>query len=206
MSHLESVLSNRELTPEPQPSTATFSITSGSTISPSATSISPRAIVSMHLDEFFGNIVSVLDVFAHVVNLVYMNSPFSEREVYFDARFSIIDEMENRYPNEEMTRCLSSIREKQWYVDMKPYRHLETHNRTIPFWPKLKSESTSRISLSEATTILIPDDPFADPPVYNQNREMRIFGVNVFTNTLSEIDNMYATMEARVRTANNIPV
>lgn len=197
--HLENILSVEEWV------TTTASLTNASTISTfSTTHVAPPTFgISGNLDNFFGNLSSAFDIFAQVVNLVYLAPPLDEKDVSFEK---IINEMGSKLQNEQMTQHLTSLRTMQWYVDMKPFRNCGTHRKTIRFKVLMEEESMRTLSWPKVTTILLPDDPFIDPPTYNTNREMEVFGLNIFENTLNQIDEMYGMMEVRVRVTDRIPV
>lgn len=200
--HLENILSVKDWI------TTTQSLTNASTISTFSTThgAPPTFGISGNLDNFFGNLSSAFDIIAQVVNLVYLTHltpPLNERDVSFER---VTNEMASNLQNEQMTQHLTSLRTTQWYVDMKPFRNCGTHRKTIRFKVLMEEESMLTLSWPKVITILLPDDPFIDPPTWNQNREMKVFGVNIFKNILNEIDNIYGLMEARVRTADRIPV
>ena len=146
------------------------------------------------------NLFSAFDIFAQVVNLVYLTPPLSEDAVSF---YIISNEMANRCPNETLTQYLTFLQTKQWRKDLKDFRRCTTHRKAIEF---LIDTSRVFMEVSWETKILLPDNPFSNLPIYSQRREFGVFGVDIFKKTLNAIDHMYGIMEARVRVANQIPI
>jgi hypothetical protein len=199
--HLENVLS---ITEWDISAASNSSGATGSTISTTHVS-APTFGISGNLNNFFGNLFSALDIFAQVVNLVYLMPPLNEGSVSFDG---IIDEMRraSRVQNEAITRYLVSMRRNQWHKDLRPFRHCETHRKVIQFKLAMEYEPMQTSSLPKVLTIILPDDPYLSKPTYQKNRQMRTFGISVFQHTLTAIDDMYGIMQAKIRSADRIPV
>lgn len=198
--HLDTLLSYKKvvISPPPSASGATGSSipTSGSTIVFEPTDYD----VSRELDNFFANLFGAFDIFAHIINQIYLARPFSEDNVYFSR---VRGAMVRDFPTDPLTHYLTSLQTKTWYKDLKDFRRCTTHRNEIEF-------KITRVRLfmevSEETKILLPDTPFSYPPTYSLRREFGIFGVDIFKKTLNAIDDMYGIMEVRIRVANRIPV
>lgn len=175
---------------------------SGSTSSTTAV-ITPTPNISGDIDDFFGNIFSALDIFAQVINLVYLVPPLPEKDAKFE---NLIFQMTPRLPNEALTQHFSPMQRSQWYKNMRAFRHCETHRKCIPFRTVMEHESMGTSSWPMVKAILLPDNPYRVRPTYQKMREMKFFGVNILQNTLNEMDQMYGIMETRIRAANHIPV
>lgn len=152
------------------------------------------------LDNFFANLFSALDVFAQVINLAYFLNPYSEHRVSFHR---VYGGLRRSHPNDALTQYFTTLRTEQWHKDMKDFRKCAVHRKVIEFKIRISRESTQG---QWETKIVLPDNPFLDQLTYSLNREFDIYGVDIFKRTVNAIDQMYSTMEARIRTANHIPV
>lgn len=197
--HLESILSISEwVTP---PSTSTSGAT-GSSISTTNVSL-PTFDISGNLDNFFGNLLSAFDIFAQVTNLVYLTPPLNESDVSFDR---VVNEMACGLQNEVITQYLLSVQRSQWYKNQKAFRRCAIHRKSIPFTVTMEFAYLQTSSFPKVTAVLLPDNPYLKIPTYQKKQEMRVFGMNIFQNTLNAIDDMYGIMEVRVRAADRIPI
>lgn len=198
--HLDTLLSYKKVIISPPLST---SGATGDTISTSGATVISQPTdydVSRELDNFFANLFGAFDIFAHMINQIYLARPFSEDEVYFSR---VRGAMVRDFLTDPLTDYLTSLQTKTWYRDLKDFRGCITHRNEIEF-------KITRVRLfmeaSEETKILLPDTPFSYPPTYSLRREFGIFGVDIFKKTLNAIDDMYDIMEDRIRVANRIPV
>lgn len=176
--------------------------TSGGTLSTTMFS-TPSPDISGNIDDFFGNIFSALDIFAQVINLVYLVPPLSERNVKF---YKVVVEMKQRLPNEGLTTYFLPLPKDQWYKNMRAFRHCATHRKSIPFRTLMEYESMQTSAFPAVKAILLPDNPYRIQPTFHKKRMMKGFGVSLLQNTLTAIDDMYNIMETRVRRAKHIPV
>ena len=167
------------------------------------TAYSPTQIdFSNRIDGFFGNMASAFDIFAQVLNKVYLTHPLRENEVTFDMMVRI---MKIRFMNESLSQYLFGLPRQQWYRDLKSFRHCSTHRKVIECIVET-THGSIQTTFPTITRILLPDNPSLNTMTYVLQREFGKFGSNVLTNVLVSIDNMYGLLESRVRTANRIPV
>ena len=156
--------------------------------------------ISRELDNLFTNLSSAFNLFAQVINLVYLIPPLSDDVVSF---YNVLNVMADTLPNETLTQYLLSLQTEQWYKDMKDFRRCTTHRKAIEFFIDM---SRRFMEASWQTRILLPDNPFSTQPTYSLNREMKGFCEDLLRNSLNAIDHMYGLMEAKIRVANQIPV
>lgn len=184
------------------PSQPTGSATTGTFATSSATNVTSVTDydVSRELDDFFMNLVSAYDMFAHVINRTYFSTPINDADVTF---YSISDEMARRFPSETITAYLTSLKRESWHRNMKAFRKCTTHGKAIKFRIDIER---GFMETSWMTKIVLPDNPFSNRPTYLQNREMRTFGIDIFKKSLNAIDHMYGIMEARIRSSDRIPI
>jgi len=113
------------------------------------------------------------------------------------------EEMADDFPTENLTLFINNLQNEQWYGEYRQYRRCTTHWYSIDFrveYTRLFLETTTE------TSIILSDNPVLQPPTYNMNRKIAIFGNEIFKNTLDVIDKMYGILENKIRTANQIPV
>ena len=210
--HLEDVLAFKEMvysmpsyTSAGTGSTIPATQTTPSTqVVPPAYTIRPTFDISGKINDFFGNIVSLFDYFSQVINLVYINPPLEEKRVQFDR---IVNAMQCAgCQNEPLTQYVTTLQGSQWYLDLVPFRHCKTHRKIIQFDVLLRQASIQTSPWPSITTILLPDDPYSNRPTYNTQREMQIFGVDIFKNSLSGMDHMFSLLETKVTASGHIPI
>jgi len=196
---LDSVLSVEELI------YSTPSDTSGAIASTiSATNVtSPTPDISGNINDFFGNLFSAFDIFAQVVNLVYLSHPLDERDVTFDEMVNVMNRI---YQSEPITQYLRNLQRSQWFEDLKPFRHCKTHRKIIQFNMLMKQSPLQTSPWPAVVTILLPDNPYSNQPTFQQNREIQVFGIDILKNSLDGIDNMFGLMETKVRDVDHIPI
>lgn len=202
---LDSVLSVKEFiysTLSYSPSN-TSGITGGTI---SATDITPpTSNISGDINDFFGNLSSAFDMFAQVVNLVYLSPALDESDVTFHEIVNTMMSI-HRFQREPITQYLATLQRSQWYNDLKPFRHCKTHRKIIQFLVVMKQSPLQTSLWPTVTTILLPDNPYSNQPTYQKNREMQVFGMNIFEMSLNAIDHMFGLIEAKIQTADRIPV
>lgn len=195
--HMNTLLSYETVIISPPPSTSGVT---GSTISVTSISTPTDYDVSRELDGFFANLFSSFDIFAQIVNMVYLTSPLSTGKVSF---YRMWGAMKRIFPNDALTRFMTSLLAKQWYKDLKGCRKVPTHRHEIEFTIE---RSRGFMEPLCRTKIVLPDNPFSVPPTYSLRREFETFGVNIFQRAVNAIDHMYGIMEARIRVAGRIPI
>jgi len=202
--HLDALLSTEEWV-VPTLSNATSGApvatsSAGGSIPPAQ--ISPTAYhISGNMDDFFGNLASAFDFFSQIVNLAYFASPLNESIVDLNV---IVREMKTRRPSESMTTQLSSLRRQRWYVSLNLYRRCATHRKIIQC-QVITSQSLTQTSPYALMRIVLPDNPFDDRPTYHMNRDV-VFVKTIFINAIGSLDQLFHTLESRIKTANQIPV
>lgn len=185
--------------PRPPPST---SGATGGTISTASVSQITDYDVTRELDNLFAHLFSAFDTFAQVVNLVYLRPPtrLSTGKV---SLYRMWGAMRRNFPSDALTRYMTSLLAKQWYKDMRNFRKVTTHRHEIEF--RIDRPSVF-MPTSHETKIILPDNPFSYPPTHSQHREFGVFGVNIFSETSTALDDMYGLMEVRIRRAGCIPI
>jgi hypothetical protein len=139
-----------------------------------------------------------------VVNLVHIDPPLDEDQVNFDNFVTILQNTP-AYRAEPLTNLLTGVKNSQWYVESRPYRHCATHRRSIDFKVVTELEPITYQS-PRITAFLLSDDPYSNAATYNQRRDVRIFGTNLLDQTLTSVDSAFSLMEAKVRVIDEIPV
>lgn len=167
---------------------------------------SPRDVeIVGNLCAFFTNLYSAFDVFAHVVDLVYISPPISKTKVDFDK---VVKEMTNRarLSEEEITKHIVSIQESQWFKDLKPYRDCDTHIKSVLPKVRIEYQPMQILAPSKVTTFIIPDSPHVKDPKYSKNREVNVFCKSIIGEATSSIQYAFDIMEIRIRDSGRIPV
>lgn len=195
---MENVRATKSLVIYPTTSTSGWT---GSSLPTSA--YSPTQVdFSNWIDGFFGNLASAFDIFAQILNLVYLANPLNESDVAFDIMVKI---MKIQFRNESLSQYLFSLPRQQWYRDLKAFRHCATHRKVIQYTVET-IHGSMQTTFPTINRVLLPDNPSLSSMTYNLKREMNVFGSSILTNTLVSIDSMYGILEVRVRSANQIPI
>lgn len=212
--HLENLLAIKTWASPINMPISPFYATSGQTISTGGSAIPPLPTqttnLSIDLDGFFENIVSALDIFAHVVNLAYFSPPKKADSVSFDY---IISELNNSQimVNEPLSRHLRAVKKSNWFKEMKPYRRCATHHQPIDYEISYLSSMQPLRGYSptdvDVKAILLPDNPFVyGQPSYIKRRRVSTLCVRFFRNELNSLDNAFALMQQRINQAQRVPI
>jgi hypothetical protein len=199
-SYLNNIASTKEWITSPSVSTTP----TGSTIPPVAYPHPQTCDISGYIDSLFQNIATSFDILAQVVNLVHIDPPLNEEQVHFDNLVAILQNTP-AYRTEPLTNLLIGVKNSQWYIESRPYRHCATHRRSIDFKVVTELEPITYQS-PKITAFLLSDDPYSNMAIYNQKRDVRIFGMNLLNETLTSVDTAFNLMEAKVRAIDKVPV
>lgn len=163
--------------------------------------VSPTAIqISGDLDDFFGNLASAFDYLSQIVNLVYFAQPLLGTDVTFNMINRL---MRIARPNASITTHLSSIRQRQWYVNLNVFRRRAVHQGII-ICQVVTTQSFTQTSSYSLTRIFLPDNPFDPQPTYRKNRDIT-FVEDIFRNTLDALDQAFDLMNNDIKASNQIP-
>lgn len=163
------------------------------------------AFITNHLDDFFSNIFSTLDVFAQILNLFYLSPPMKESDVYF---FDVVKEIAALpAPKDQIKKLLSGCLKAPLYVNAKKYRKITTHSNSLRFRVLTESDPFALVQLPpKIAAIFIPDNPRVAPLTYLEKRDFRSFGPRVLKHTQAIVNSSYGIMERTVRAVDQIPV
>lgn len=215
--HLQNILSIKEwdLPIPSSPSTTSGPVSSGTTIttgSPSnyipyaLTNIQQQTVkISNNLDDFFSNIFSAHDVFAHVLNFVYLSRPTPNNNVYFHTVAGAISALP--HPRDSIKTLLDGCLGASLYKDAKKYRRTTTHDNASYFHvlPEIDPFASTQ-SPAKLLAILIADDPKVTPLTFVERRDFISFGPRVLRHTQAVINSAYGIMERTIRTVDTIPI
>jgi hypothetical protein len=165
--------------------------------------------LSLDLDGFFESLTSALDIFAHIINLVYFAPPRSPESIGFDY---IVGQLANdpTRQNETITQHLVRMKRNKWYREIKRFRRCAIHygaiNYEMSFKPTSYEPLQEYITFQDVLAIKLPDNPLSFPSSYQKRRSVQTLCVAILKRALDKIDVTYGLLEARVRTANQVPV
>ena len=182
--------------------------TSGSSVysSPVFPTLSTKsASITNHLDDFFSNIFSALDVFAQILNLIYLSPSMKESDVYF---FDVANKIATlSTPKDQLKKLLSGCLNTPLYADAKKYRKTTTHSNSLHFRVLSETDPFALVqSPPKIAAILIPDNPRVTPLTYLEKRDFRSFGPRVMKYTQAIVNSSYGVMEKTIKIIDKIPV
>jgi hypothetical protein len=207
-SNLTSIATNIATSNPSNYTTSGMTINTSSVINQQVPSV--RAMnLSRDLDGFFECIVSALDIFAHIINLTYFNRPKSAGSVSFDY---ILDKMIGtpNLSNEPITQQLASIRNANWYKEMKPYRRCAIHYGSINYQILYKSTFQPLVgtysSSDDVDAILLADNPLGLVSTFNKKRKVNTFCKKIEKRELDSLDIAFNIAENDISLASRIPI
>ncbi len=213
--HLESMLAIKKwnITPSTTPTVPPY-VTTGSASNAAATiptSVPPIQAMnlSLELDGFFESLTSALDIFAHIINLVYFAPPRTPERIGFDY---IVGELTNdpARRNEPITQHLVRMKRNKWYGEIKRFRRCAIHYGAIDYEISYKPTSyrplREYITSHDVRAIFLPDNPLSPQLSYQKKRSVQTLCVKILKSELDKLDIAFGLLETRVGTANQVPV
>lgn len=172
--------------------------------SPSPTYSTKTGIVSNSLDDFFANVFSAFDVFAQLLNIIYLHTPQPEDWISFDR---IVNLLPNPPLNRDSAKILlEGCQRASLNKQANLYRNCSTHRTVLQFKVVAEIEPFNADPSLNVVAILLPDDPEANVATYRELIEARKFSERVLRHALSVIDRAYGIMNQTIGHVDGIPV
>lgn len=180
---------------------------------PTAELLRDRMSLTYHLDTFFVNTVSALEIAAQEVNIFY-GLGFAEDALNV---WSICDCLEARRRGSAILnhyQDLTTLPRGQWFIQLNNYRKCTLHRRTTvkqirgEFSIREDTVSTTQDLIVTSMRMALPNDPLPPDPVFDPAEEIEMVSYcrQCFKDVLASIDRLYEIIETDLSAARQVPI